>query len=221
MCGRVRTPEDFSEVTNGWQRFVNIFGDYKPRYNAPPTARLPIITLRDGTRTIEPGHWWFVPPWSKEIKTPFASFNAKCETFKESKLFAPAWKSGRTCVMITSGFYEWRKADKQPFAVALGNRQPMLMAGLYSDWTNRADGTTTRTFTILTTAASPGFLPVHDRQPVVLDDADVGRWIGEEEGDRESLIRALPIERLSLWPVGKAVGSVKNEGPELAEPITL
>ena len=33
-------------------------------------------------------------------------------------------------MVVTCGFYEWRKPDKQPFAVALGNRDPMIMVGI-------------------------------------------------------------------------------------------
>jgi len=32
--------------------------------------------------------------------------------------------------VIADGYYEWRDADKQPFAVALANRGPMTLAGL-------------------------------------------------------------------------------------------
>jgi len=33
--------------------------------------------------------------------------------------------------------------------------------------------------------------------------------------DRKSLLRSFPAERMECWAVGKAVGNVRNEGPEL------
>ena|GEM_PF-6670243 len=42
--------------------------------------------------------------------------------------FRGAGKADERCLIITDGFYEWRKGDKQPFATSLGNRSPMLMA---------------------------------------------------------------------------------------------
>ena len=36
----------------------------------------------------------------------------------------------------------------------------------------------------------------------------------------KAMLRPYPPERLAMWPVDKRVGNVKNEGPELAEPLT-
>ena len=47
---------------------------------------------------------------------------------------------------ITSG----GETDKQPFAVALGNRGLMTFAGLWDSW-RAPDGTTIRSFAIITT----------------------------------------------------------------------
>ena len=33
--------------------------------------------------------------------------------------FRGAWKAGRRCLVLADGYYEWRKSDKQPFAIAL------------------------------------------------------------------------------------------------------
>jgi putative SOS response-associated peptidase YedK len=60
----------------------------------------------------------------------YATFNAKAETVETTASFRSASKAGRRCLVITDGLYEWRKSDRQLFCVALGNRQPMLMAGL-------------------------------------------------------------------------------------------
>jgi hypothetical protein len=47
---------------------------------------------------------------------------------------------------------------------------------------------------------------------------DWALWLGEAEGDVTSLLRAVPVDVLRLWPVGKKVGNVRNNGPELLEP---
>ena len=42
--------------------------------------------------------------------------------------------------MVTNGFYEWRKSDKQSFAIGMEDDGPMVMVGLWSSWTNPANG---------------------------------------------------------------------------------
>ena len=66
---------------------------------------------------------------------------------------ASAWKAGRRCLVIADGYYEWRETDKQPFAMALGNRGPMTFAGLWDSW-RAPDGATIRSFAIITTRAN-------------------------------------------------------------------
>jgi hypothetical protein len=42
---------------------------------------------------------------------------------------------------------------------------------------------------------------------------------GSTPEDRKSLLRAFPANDMRAWPVGAAVGNVKNTGPELVERI--
>jgi putative SOS response-associated peptidase YedK len=58
--------------------------------------------------------------------------------------------------------------------------------------------------------------------PVILDPADHARWLGEEDAGREELLamlRPAPAELMERFPVGAAVGNVKNNSSSLAEPL--
>ena len=46
-------------------------------------------------------------------------------------------------------------------------------------------------------------------------------WLGETADDPGKLLRPLAENVLRVWPIGKAVGNVKNDGPELLEPTTV
>jgi putative SOS response-associated peptidase YedK len=60
---------------------------------------------------------------------------------------------------------------------------------------------------------------LHERAPLMLGEADWGLWLGEEQGDAGTLMRPVSSEGLERWQVGRAVGNVRNNGPELAKPI--
>ena len=75
--------------------------------------------------------------------------------------------------MIADAYYEWRQTDRQPFAVALGNRGPMTFAGLWDSW-RAPDGATIKSFAIITTRANALLAAIHDRMPVMLA-SDAGR----------------------------------------------
>lgn len=48
------------------------------------------------------------------------------------------------------------------------------------------------------------------------------RWLGEEKTERDELLALLkPYDaaKMKAYPVGAAVGNVKNQGAELMEPV--
>lgn len=48
------------------------------------------------------------------------------------------------------------------------------------------------------------------------------KWLGEEPATEDELLAMLKTSRdeeLKTWPVGKAIGNVRNNGAELLRPI--
>jgi putative SOS response-associated peptidase YedK len=78
--------------------------------------------------------------------------------------------------------------------------------------------------TVITTDANEVLAPLHNRMPVILSPDDWPRWLGEmpaEENELKALLKPAPADMLTLWPVSKRVGSVKNNDASLSEPIVL
>ena len=90
------------------------------------------------------------------------------------------------------------------------------MAGLWSQPV--IEGERLPTFTILTCPAGTATRHLHPRSPVILAEADWQRWLtpGSEATD---LMRPDADDRIELWEVDPAVGDVRNNGPELIEPL--
>src|SRR5476649_2144905 len=117
MCGRVRLPNDYSEIKIQL-RFDDQFAapNFKPSWNIAPTQQL-LTTVRDATtgkRQPVMMRWGLIPSWAKDEKIGVSLFNARADTISEKPAFRGAWKAGRRCLIVTDGFYEWRKkGDKQ------------------------------------------------------------------------------------------------------------
>jgi putative SOS response-associated peptidase YedK len=119
--------------------------------------------------------------------------------------------------VVSTGYYEWRQSDRQPFAIALANRGPMVFAGLWDSW-RPPEGETIRSFTILTTVPNALLAPIHDRMPVLLPADDWPAWLGEAPAAPAALkamLRPYPSEAMAFWPVSKRVGNVRNDSPDL------
>jgi putative SOS response-associated peptidase YedK len=117
-------------------------------------------------------------------------------------------------------FYEWRTLPdgKQPYAIARQDGAPVTFAGIWEGW-RAPDGEVLRTFAILTTSANGTMSQLHERMPVILEPRDWPVWLGELEGDAPALMHPAADGVLHIWPVSRAVNSVRNNGADLLDRI--
>lgn len=171
--------------------------------------------------------WGLIPYWAKDDKLAYSTFNARSEEFTTKPAFKDAWRRGQRCLVVTNGFYEWKKLDpkgklKQAYAVGMADGGEMVMAGLWSTWRNPTSGEEIQSCSVLTCASNGSMAEIHNRTPVVLDESDWPKWLGEEptiEQELLALLRPCPDERLKIWRVDNKVGNVRNTGPELILPL--
>ena len=222
MCGRYSNRFTWKELHELYRAFLHPdapASTWTPKFNVAPTTEVPVIRFVSGARRIDMMRWGLVPSWSREIGK-FATFNARSDGVREKPAYRGAWKAQRRCIIPASSFFEWRKADKQPFAIALGNGGPMGFAGLWDAWKG-TDGGIVLSFTIITTDNNEAMSPIHDRMPVILDEEDWSCWLGEEPATDEQLqemLRPCESKRTTTWQVESAVGNVKNQGEHLLNP---
>lgn len=227
MCGRFaqyRIPWDYIEPIG---LDVPLLGSLDPapiaRYNIPPST--PVLTLHqdsDGLR-FTPVPWGYMPYWAKGKRPP--AINARVETAATSKFFKDVWQTGR-CIVPADGWYEWvtdpETKVKQPYYIRRRDGMPMYFAAIGPF--ARREGIATRPgdgFVIITANSDGGMLDIHDRRPVVLSPECAAHWLDPELTPREAeeivRDRAEPVEVFEWYPVGREVGNVRNEGPELIQ----
>ena len=218
MCGRARLSTDWDQIKKRMYLASQMPAlNIRPSWNIAPTQDMLVVADRKGVgRAARLAHWGMIPGWAREPKAMGAVFNAKSETLAEKATFREAWLRGRRCLVVVDGYYEWRKTDKAPFTVARGDGGLMALAGLWDRWGGN-EGEFVYSCTIVTVPAGPGMDTLHERAPLILSEADWAVWLGESPGDPAGLMRPVSSDGLERWQVGKAVGSVRNNGPELAE----
>ncbi len=228
MCGRftLRTP------ANVWcQMFLPDLDPGslpvdKPRYNIAPTQNI-VCVLRPATgqRAVAAKlRWGLIPPWADDLKIGNRLINARGETVDSKPSFKKAF-SHRRCLIIADGYFEWQKTStlKQPFLIEQPGSEPMALAGLWEQNQRAAkDGSIVRSCTIITTSANQTTKAIHDRMPVILDEADYDRWMDPGFRDVEtlkSLLVPLASDCLQLTPVSTHVNSPRNDDPQCVAAI--
>ena len=221
MCGRYASflpPEAIAAMFHT----VNPLPNIAPTWNLAPTEDALVVRRNpeSGERHLDVLNWGFLPYWTKgDPKKARRPINAKAETVATSGMFRDAF-ARRRALIPAAAFYEWRSIEgekvKQPFAIARQDGDPLAFAGIWEGWRGEG-GEVLRTFAIITTDANQLMAHVHNRMPVIVEEADWPVWLGETEGDAASLLRPAGEHVVRLWTVSRAVNNVRNDGPELLD----
>jgi putative SOS response-associated peptidase YedK len=200
--------------------------NFAPDWNKPPTEPM-LVAIRsvDGKRVPRMMKWGLIPHWAKDDKLQFSTFNARAEDFATKPSFRDVWKWGHRCLVVTDGFYEWKKLDpkgkqKQPHAIAMADDGQMVMAGLWAKWKS-PKGAEVLSCTVLTCEPNKLVGELHVRMPVILPEGEWWKWLGEEpaaEDELLAMLRPCADESLKMWAVDRMVGNVKNNGAKLLTP---
>ncbi|HWC21338.1 MAG TPA: SOS response-associated peptidase [Flexivirga sp.] len=217
-----------------------------PDWNVAPSKQAPVVLTRaprddpaaTPLRQLRMLTWGLVPSWAKDARIGLRMINARAETLLDKGAYRNA-AIARRCLVPADGWYEWQasptakdrkgKPRKQPFFIHRGDGEPIAFAGVYEFWRDKsaddraADDPSSWvvSYTIVTTEAEPGMDRIHDRQPVVLDHDQWASWLDPtltDPDDIRALLEPRTMGRFEAWPVGRAVGSSRNNGPALLEP---
>jgi putative SOS response-associated peptidase YedK len=241
MCGRYassRSPEDLLEEFEVVED--RTAGPLAPDYNVAPTKEVYAVVERPPSReSDEPPQrqlrvltWGLVPSWAKDPSIGNRMINARMETVAEKPAFRRAFASRRT-LLPADGYFEWYptsqtnakgKPVKQPFFIRPKDGGVLAMAGLYEIWRDptRAEDDPDRfrwTCTVLTTQAEDSLGHIHDRMPLMVERERWHEWLDPTTpGDTSLLVPAAP-GRLEAYAVSTLVSNVRNNGPELVQPL--
>ncbi len=220
MCGR------FTLATPG-QTVAELFElsaapELKPRYNIAPTQPVAVVRAGPGGRELVAVHWGLIPSWSKEASIGARMINARGETVAEKPAFRGPFRS-RRCLVIADGFYEWKREGdgKQPYFIAMKDRRPFAIAGLWDRWTP-AGGEPVESCTIVTTTPNEVLAPIHDRMPVILPPGVHAVWLDPALRTSERLqplLQPLAASEMTAYPVSPRVNSPRNDDRDCIAPL--
>ena len=231
MCGRYVVARATADLVALFDVAETGDGLPGPAWNIKPTNPVPVVleSAKGGdipVRRLEPARWSLTPSYSKELKTKFATFNARSETAAEKATFRGSVKSKRA-ILPADYYYEWHTQGKTktPYAIHSPNDEILAFAGLYTWWPDKSlpedhENYWTLTATILTRAAVGDVSELHDRTPVTLPPGFWDEWLDAGRDGNESLMdaavaAATPVAESLLF---HEVAPLTGDGPELVEP---
>ena len=254
MCGRyqlVVDPRTLLETIDAGPWTVPPGTTFEPRWNIAPSepprpagskastprrlTRVPIVraaddaadTGGDGLR-LDDVLWPLVPGWANGEVPKYSTANARSETMGEKPAFRAAWRAGRRCLVLASGFYEWqdtgRGGAKRPWCLEPGNERLFCFGGLW-ERSRTAGGEELRSCTIVTMAANALMREIHNagrnrhRMPLMLDAAGREAWLHGSADEARAAIAPYPADEMRATPIGRAINNPNRDAPDVVEPL--
>jgi putative SOS response-associated peptidase YedK len=250
MCGRYAQSQNVHDLMAEFGVEDEPTAALEPDYNVAPTKDVYAVVSRaprdepdaGPRRQLRVMRWGLVPSWAKDPSVGSRMINARLETVATKPAYRRAFAK-RRALLPADGYFEWwtppdgprgksGKVIKQPFFISPREGGALAMAGLYEFWRDRTrpdddPGAWWSTVTVITTDAPDALGRIHDRMPLLVERDRWEQWLdpdldGASDPDAlTSLLVPASPGRLAARPVSTAVGDVRNNGPELLEPIEV
>jgi putative SOS response-associated peptidase YedK len=246
VCGRFASYREAQDLADEFGIDPDDIADdaagLPPSWNLAPTHPTRIVVERRTdddpaltVRSLRLARWGLVPGWAKSPAVGTRMINARVETLDTKPAFRGAL-AARRCLVPADGWYEWTAPPvgsasggrKTPHWIHRADGGPLAFAGLFEFWRDRsaADDDPNRwlvSMAIITGGApadDPAIGTLHDRAPVILAPQRWAAWLDPECGPQEALgLLGDPPTGLTTHVVAPEVGSVRNDGPHLIDPV--
>jgi len=204
MCGRYVVTNPVSKTKSLVKTAIKV--EDKENYNAHPYQDLPVIKKYTNGNALENLKWGLVPSWSKK-KEFKPLINARLETIDEKVSFKKLIQLTR-CVAVADGFYEWKREERNkiPYYFLREDKKIIYIAGIYEN----------DQFCLVTEEASKNILEIHRRQPVILNEKDVNRYLNIELNG-SSFLKECKKPNLEFYEISKEVNKPTNNSISLIQ----
>lgn len=224
MCGRYIIRQQTKAIRE-WEKYGP--PPFLDSYNVAPTQQVPILRMQGGRPQFTEVRWGLVPFFTHGAPPKYSTINARIESFETAASYRGPWRRGQRCLQLASGFYEWhldRYGRKAPYLISLADQELFAFAGLW-DRSIKDDGSVVESCVHMTMPANALMADIHNtgnnphRMPAILRLEDRAAWLeGSLEEARAALV-PYPADLMVAYEVSSRVNSVKNNSPDLIEPV--
>jgi putative SOS response-associated peptidase YedK len=224
MCGRYIIRQQ-AKALREWEKYGP--PPFLDSYNVAPTQQVPILRMQDGHPRFTQVRWGLVPFFTHGAPPKYSTINARIESFETAASYRGPWRRGQRCLQLASGFYEWhldRYGRKAPYLISLADQELFAFAGLW-DRSIKDDGSVVESCVHMTMPANALMADIHNtgnnphRKPAILRFEDRAAWLEGSLEEARAALAPYPADLMVAYEVSSRVNSVKNNSPDLIEPV--
>ena len=218
MCGRFVNIEKKEKIEKLFPS-SKVLNYSKKSYNISPSNLINVIYKNNNSIYIDNLFWSF-SYFNKQNNITQFVINARIETIVSKYLFKESFIK-RKCLIISNGYFEWKKIDntKQPYFISIPKNELMFFGGIWRQ--EIKNNVKTNVVCIITKDANKDLSKIHSRMPLIMSHNEGLEFLNDNDNRFLENNKSVFEDDIDYYPVSKIVNNPKNNDENCIKEITL
>ena len=218
MCGRFVNIEKKEKIQKLFPSLSAI--NYSDKsYNISPSNLINVIYKKNNNIYLDNLFWSF-SFFNKQNNITQFVINARIETITSKYLFKESFIK-RKCLIISNGYFEWKKIEntKQPYYISIPKNELMFFGGIWRE--EIKNNLKTNVVCIITKEANENLSKIHTRMPLIMSHNEGLDFLNDDSNRFLEANRSIIEDDIDYFPVSKTVNNPKNNDEYCIKEINL
>ncbi len=218
MCGRFVNIEKKEKIVNLFPS-SKVLNYSNKSYNISPSNLINVIYKNNNNIYIDNLFWSF-SYFNKQNNITQFVINARIETIVSKYLFKESFIK-RKCLIISNGYFEWKKIDntKQPYFISIPKNELMFFGGIWRQ--EIKNNVKTNVVSIITKEANKNLSKIHSRMPLIMSHNEGLEFLEDKDNKFLENNESVVEDDIDYFPVSKNVNNPKNNDENCIKEINL
>ena len=218
MCGRFVNIEKKEKILKLFpsSKLLN-YSDKS--YNISPSNLINVIYKNNNNIFVDNLFWSF-SYFNKQNNITQFVINARIETIASKYLFKESFIK-RKCLIISNGYFEWKKIDntKQPYFISIPKNELMFFGGIWRQ--EIKNNIKTNVVCIITKDANKNLSKIHSRMPLIMSHNESLEFLNDNNNKFLENNKSVVEDDIDYFPVSKSVNNPINNDENCIKEINL
>ena len=218
MCGRFVNIEKKEKIVKLFPS-SKVLNYSNKSYNISPSNLINVIYKNNNNIYIDNLFWSF-SFFNKQNNITQFVINARIETIVSKYLFKESFIK-RKCLIISNGYFEWKKIDntKQPYFISIPKNELMFFGGIWRQ--EIKNNVKTNVVCIITKDANKDLSKIHSRMPLIMSHNEGLEFLNDNDNKFLENNKSVVEDDIDYFPVSKNVNNPNNNDENCIKEINL
>ena len=218
MCGRFVNIEKKEKIHKLFPN-SDILNYTNKSFNISPSSLINVIYKSNNNLYIDNLFWSF-SFFNKQNNITQFVINARIENIVSKYLFKESFIK-RKCLIISNGYFEWKKTNniKQPYFISIPTNELMFFGGIWRQ--EIKNNVKTNVVCIITKDANKDLSKIHSRMPLIMSHNEGLEFLNDNDNKFLENNKSVVEDDIDYFPVSKIVNNPKNNDENCIKEINL